>query len=88
MSEIKKSFFSSFDVEKKPSELCIFTMLQCCLCIRSSCGTMKSVERQRRLFCSLYVNERRTVAMTEVYSALAFVLILVALAKVIDNIKK
>lgn len=89
MSEIKKSFFSSFDVEKKPSELCIFTMLQCCcLCIRSSCGTMKSVERQQRLFCSLYVNERGTVAMTEVYSALAFVLILVALAKVIDNIKK
>ena len=26
MSEIKKSFFSSSDVEKKPSELCIFTI--------------------------------------------------------------
>ena len=26
MREIKKSFFSSFDVEKKLSELCIFTI--------------------------------------------------------------
>ena len=89
MSDIKKRLFSAFDVEKNLSELYIFTMLQCCcLCITSSCGTMKSVERQRRLFYLFYVNERGTVAMTEVYSALAFVLILVALAKVIDNIKK
>ena len=89
MSEIKKRLFSSFDVEKKPPELCIFTMLQCCyLCIVSLCVTMKNVERQRRLFCSLYVNERGKVAMTEVYSVLAFVLLLVAFAKVIDNIKK
>ncbi len=48
----------------------------------------ENVERQRRLFYLFYVNERGIVAMTEVYSVLAFVLLLVALAKVIDNIKK
>ena len=89
MCGIKKRLFSSFDVEKKPSELCIFTMLQCCcLCIAALYDTMKNVERQRRLFCLLYVNERGIVTMTEVYSALAFVLLLVAFAKVIENIKK
>ncbi|HBE14751.1 MAG TPA: hypothetical protein DCY72_00675 [Ruminococcaceae bacterium] len=48
----------------------------------------ENVESQRRLFYLFYVNERGIVAMAEVYSVLAFVLLLVALAKVIDNIKK
>ena len=36
----------------------------------------------------LYVNERGIVTMTELYSVLAFVLLLVAFAKVIEDIKK
>ena len=46
------------------------------------------VERHRRLFYSLYVNERGIMTMTELYSVLAFVLLLVAFAKVIEDIKK
>ena len=36
----------------------------------------------------LYVTERGIVTMTELYSVLAFVLLLVAFAKVIEDIKK
>ena len=40
------------------------------------------------LFSVASVNDRGIVTMTEVYSVLAFVLLLVAFAKVLENIKK